>query len=448
MNASRLKQTFKRRYFLALGAIFVLVTLAQGYVQYELSRLESDSGIINLAGRQRMLSQKITKLYFLLKYSPERNDQYILEMGKAKNEFNTAHARLFDDSKRDSMSQLNSSEILEKVPELEAAYRKLDRITSCYNMEECETTSSQQVNLASNEFLGRMHEIVNLYEAESRRNAEIMSVAEWILYFVAIFVLVLEAKFIFSPMTRKIEEYFNSAIHEKEINAKNEGFVLAGRVNSAITHELQNSIMAMRGYSRSLVRKSKESVVVEKAQRIMELAEKCQTTIDNVRKVVRGDALNYEEVEAKTLVNRFEEFAIEYSSSDVDFTLSDRVEGVLYCNSAAIQQVFENLFRNACQAISDQRDKWINAEFTANESFFTLTLTDCGRGIPKDIQDRLFEPLFTTKGEQDGTGLGLDICKGIIEKDHGGKIFYNPESENTQFVVHIPVKENLNLKSA
>ena len=63
---------------------------------------------------------------------------------------------------------------------------------------------------------------------------------------------------------------------------------------------------------------------------------------------------------------------------------------------------------------------------------------DSGPGVEKENVDRIFEPFFTTKELGAGTGLGLSMAKGIVEKQHRGSLFYNPAHPPTCFVIQLP----------
>jgi signal transduction histidine kinase len=65
-------------------------------------------------------------------------------------------------------------------------------------------------------------------------------------------------------------------------------------------------------------------------------------------------------------------------------------------------------------------------------------ITDTGEGIPPDAQPRIFEPFFTTKPAGEGSGLGLDIVKKIIDK-HQGDITFISQPGNTTFSVRLPI---------
>jgi signal transduction histidine kinase len=75
-----------------------------------------------------------------------------------------------------------------------------------------------------------------------------------------------------------------------------------------------------------------------------------------------------------------------------------------------------------------------------------IKFTDSGSGIPPEIQKKIFEPFFTTKPEGQGTGLGLDICKKIIEK-HYGTISVDSVPGRTTFTVTLPIKTDLEQKA-
>lgn len=101
-----------------------------------------------------------------------------------------------------------------------------------------------------------------------------------------------------------------------------------------------------------------------------------------------------------------------------------------------ISQVLVNVIGNAIDAIAGLSEKWIRVEvYDKNDKVF-FTITDSGKGIPLEIQEKIMHPFFTTKGVNIGTGLGLSISKSIIE-EHGGFLNYNVSSPNTQFVFEL-----------
>jgi signal transduction histidine kinase len=101
-------------------------------------------------------------------------------------------------------------------------------------------------------------------------------------------------------------------------------------------------------------------------------------------------------------------------------------------------QVFMNLLANACDAIPDVGNIWI--ETKCENAYVTVTIRDDGVGIPVEHTRRIFDPFFTTKPLGKGTGLGLSISQGIVT-DHGGAIEVDSSpGVGAKFTVTLPVQ--------
>ena len=108
----------------------------------------------------------------------------------------------------------------------------------------------------------------------------------------------------------------------------------------------------------------------------------------------------------------------------------------LLCYPDELNQVWTNLIHNALQAMENKGTLTIDA--TKQDNCVRVSISDSGKGIPEEILPRIFEPFFTTKPPGEGSGLGLDIVKKIIEK-HGGNIEVNSRPGQTTFIVTIPI---------
>ncbi len=103
-----------------------------------------------------------------------------------------------------------------------------------------------------------------------------------------------------------------------------------------------------------------------------------------------------------------------------------------------MNQVWTNLIVNAVQAMDNKGI--LRVGIKREDNFVVVSIKDTGKGIPKDIHQKVFEPFFTTKVSGEGSGLGLDIIKRILDS-HLGKIsFDSEEGVGTTFYVKLPIK--------
>jgi len=101
-----------------------------------------------------------------------------------------------------------------------------------------------------------------------------------------------------------------------------------------------------------------------------------------------------------------------------------------------LNQVWTNLIHNGLHAMQNKGTLTIETE--KKERNIVVTISDNGRGIPYEIQPKIYDSFFTTKPAGEGSGLGLGICKRIIDKHHGS-IEFTTEPGNTSFVVSLPI---------
>ncbi|MBE9184076.1 AAA family ATPase [Microcoleus sp. LEGE 07076] len=108
----------------------------------------------------------------------------------------------------------------------------------------------------------------------------------------------------------------------------------------------------------------------------------------------------------------------------------------LLCYPDELNQVWTNLIHNGLQAMDNCGV--LRVEVRAEHQRMFVSVTDSGKGIAPEILPRIFDPFFTTKPAGEGTGLGLDIVKKIVEK-HSGKIEVRSAIGQTTFTVSIPI---------
>ncbi|MHB1291896.1 MAG: sensor histidine kinase [Sulfuricella sp.] len=136
---------------------------------------------------------------------------------------------------------------------------------------------------------------------------------------------------------------------------------------------------------------------------------------------------------------------LRFASNVLAGQIKDKAELVLelgalpktLCLPGHLNQVFLNLLLNAAQAITDQGRITVQSDAAGNE--IRIRISDNGCGIPAGNLDRIFDPFFTTREVGSGTGLGLTVCRDIVQA-HGGRIEVDSEvGVGTTFTVYLPV---------
>jgi signal transduction histidine kinase len=113
-----------------------------------------------------------------------------------------------------------------------------------------------------------------------------------------------------------------------------------------------------------------------------------------------------------------------------------------YCDARQVEQVFNNLVKNAWEALAGRPAPKIaiHARRDKKADHLLISVSDNGPGIPAEIQERIWVSFFTTKGNRGGTGLGLSACMQIVTQNRG-KIWLESEVGNgATFFVRLPIK--------
>ena len=112
----------------------------------------------------------------------------------------------------------------------------------------------------------------------------------------------------------------------------------------------------------------------------------------------------------------------------------------IVADSELLKEVFVNLLVNACEAMKEGGTLTVSEEGTVSEEMgdaVSIEIRDTGPGLPEDLQEKVFEPFFSTKEE--GTGLGLSIAARIVEEHRGRLVVRSKQGEGTTFLVFLPV---------
>lgn len=238
---------------------------------------------------------------------------------------------------------------------------------------------------------------------------------------------------------RKIAEFKYAKERRKSIqNAK---LASLGELSASVAHEINNPLGIILGNTDlMLMSKALPLSIKSKVETIEKSSERIAHIVSSLKKFSRTD----DEVSPKTpipLANIVEEALVltapKIKGILIDISFQASTTAAILCNEIEIEQIIINLINNSVDAIRQLPDKWINISLIEKNKQVVLTITDSGAGIPYSIQDKIFEPFFTSKKIGEGTGLGLSIVKGILQEHHASITIENG-SPNTCFVLCFP----------
>jgi len=123
---------------------------------------------------------------------------------------------------------------------------------------------------------------------------------------------------------------------------------------------------------------------------------------------------------------------------DITMTIDIPEDLVFHIDVQRMQEVFINLIINAAQAIERHGEIAITAKIDFINMLVVIKVRDTGSGISAENQAKIFDPFFTTKEEGQGTGLGLSVVYGIIQKHEGTITVQSVPGQGTSFIIRLP----------
>ena len=210
-----------------------------------------------------------------------------------------------------------------------------------------------------------------------------------------------------------------------------------GELATNVAHEVNNSLQSVINYGTILYEDlDKDNPMREDAKVIEEEALRARNIVEILLGIARKERTTRETVDLNDVVKSVVTLArLRAKLENVMIQENYSSEPPLVQASAEqLTQVFLNLFTNATDAMP--KGGTIDVASFVGEKNVIFTITDTGTGIPQDVKEKIFEPLYTTKAN--GTGLGLTVSKSIVE-EHGGTIeVESEENKGTKFTIKLP----------
>jgi signal transduction histidine kinase len=249
----------------------------------------------------------------------------------------------------------------------------------------------------------------------------------------------------------ELAETFNAmstTIQKKEEEAKKVE-IAKDEFLAMVTHELKTPLVPIQGYSDILLGGHLGSLNVAQKERLQIISSSASTLLQLISDLLDAQKLELGQLRVKKERNNIREsvektvitMQPQATADSILLTFSLEKDIYAFYDDVRIKQVLTNLIKNSLKATQPKTGKvQVNVEEKAHEVI--ISVKDNGRGIPPEARDEIFKKFYqvdtSSTREKGGSGLGLSICKGIVEA-HGGRIWMESQlSEGTTFSFTIP----------
>ena len=214
------------------------------------------------------------------------------------------------------------------------------------------------------------------------------------------------------------------------------------RTQRLLQSEKNNPLAVVMGQAHLLRGRATDRSLIERADRITAAADRCARIVRNFLALARQRPPERMDVRLDQVVQEAVELlAYDLRTSNVQLVLELAGDlPVVWADAHQLHQVVVNLLANAHQAMRHMdAGRRITIRTRLERERLLLEVIDTGPGIPAEIQSRIFEPFFTTKPQGEGTGLGLSLCKRMLDEHEGTITAESEVGRGTTFRIELPV---------
>jgi PAS domain S-box-containing protein len=234
-----------------------------------------------------------------------------------------------------------------------------------------------------------------------------------------------------------------------------------GTLAGGIAHDFNNILAVIIGYTEMLLTKSsRQDKSYTFLEEIYKAGSRAKTLVKQILTFSKGTEGERIPVPINEILNETLDLMRATLPATIEIEKSIRSSSKVLCDPIQLHQVFMNLFTNAFHAMKKGGklsvaafDRYFGtAELTGTKidpgNYIQITVSDTGHGIEPAALERIFEPFYTTKNVDEGTGLGLSVVHGIIQSLKGDISVESIPYTSTEFKILLPVLENAEASAA
>lgn len=419
-------------YFFATLAAIGLILMNQVFIQYWLFQKQQDASMINLAGRQRMLSQRILAEAYALQLKDSRSP---INIRAYYIEWDSAHQFLLE-TQKEQFWTWTDRKIYQQLSSLDPFFKE----ANAYILELEKGNSPPILDLRANQdtFLEYMDVSVQSLQIASDRKLNFVIIMEIVFACMSLILIYYEITFVFKRI-------------DTELRSKNRELLSSNRMLEdyayLAAHDLRSPAQNIINFSKVLKKMFKEREDEKEKEYLGFILESAIRLKDTT-----NDLLEFSRINNENLLIRNQD--IEQILSDIQMDLKKEIEekqakisiepmpAGIQGDASLLRLLFQNLLSNAIKFVPAEKQAEIKISYESKEEKHLFIVEDNGIGIKEEDQQTIFKLFKRLHNKEDfeGTGIGLSLCEKILEKHHGRIYVKSQENEGSRFFVEIPKK--------
>ncbi|SFV59989.1 histidine kinase [hydrothermal vent metagenome] len=261
-----------------------------------------------------------------------------------------------------------------------------------------------------------------------------------------------ELELLNQDLEKRIQEEVHKNSEQEQMLFRQARYAQMGEILNMIAHQWRQPLNAIAMTNTGMLVGLKESQInrenlITKAKRTDGYIQHLSQTIDDFRNFFRIDREKSDLTLSEVVHDALELLNPILNSHNIDVTIKRSCSCTIYSYPNEVLNVTLNLLNNAKDALMQKEDNreiiidMSHDHASEGRTFTYLEIRDNAGGIPEEIIEKIFDPYFTTKEKQGGTGLGLYMSKQIVEKHCQGKINVKNGEDGAIFKISFPTKK-------
>ncbi|MFK7925229.1 MAG: ATP-binding protein [Bacteroidia bacterium] len=413
-----------------LVAIAVLI-FNQLFIQYWLYQKGEDALLINIGGRQRMLSQRIMVKALLYHETP--SEEALVEIKTTVKIWSEFQAFLIE--KLESAFFLyNRAQTISRLKELNSFIEISQQLIP----EKGTVSDTQLQKLSSNQesFLEQMDLLVSLMQQDSDKKLSMIVTIEILFALLSLFLIYYEITYVFKKITLRLSHQNEGLIESNE---------LLEQYAHLASHDLRSPIQNIINFSKLLFRRLKSDLgkdELEFLNYIVDASKRLKQTTSNLLKVatINQHELTFNAYSPQIILQAvLEDLDAQILQTQAQISIS-HLPNIIQGDQHTLHLVFQNLIANSLKFVEEGSTPKIEISYSSDQDQHVFLIKDHGIGISPTDQKQIFEIYrrVNEDGQFEGMGMGLAICLRMIRKHYGNIELESSIGKGSVFKVRFP----------